>query len=213
MAIVCAAITACAAIIAAVINLQGGPTINVFAGSAPTPSESSASPLKVSTAARTPSAVASAASTATPVTSTPGVTTSALAPVTSASTLFSMTFVKPPNWEAEGKVVGVTLNGVLPRGEHLWIFVYHAEHYYVQGAPFSKGFNLWYLPGVNLGSSFLASDINSWYVVYAVQANSQANKLIQAEYNNQYDVNYGVAVIPGGSGAEKIAHMDLYRNH
>jgi hypothetical protein len=123
-----------------------------------------------------------------------------------------LAFLKPPNWEAEGKVIEVTLTGTIPRSEYLWIFVYHAGRYYVQGTPASQESDLWSLPAVNLGST-LPSDINSWYTVYAVQANQQANKAIQMEYSNENDLNYGMAVIPGGNGAEKIAYMNLYRTH
>lgn len=75
--------------------------------------------------------------------------------------------------------------------------VHHAGNYYVQGTPSLQVPEIWSLSTVNLGSS-LNSDINSWYTIYAVLANLQANSLIQKEYNSEYDVNYGMSVIPGG---------------
>ena len=124
----------------------------------------------------------------------------------------SLIFNKPSSWKAEGKVISVTLTGAVPRDKHLWIFVHHAGNYYVQGNPASAGPDLWSLPGVNLGSN-QASDINSWYTVYAVLADSHANKQILAEYDNSHDVNYGVSKIPDGTGAKKVTYINLYRSH
>jgi len=133
-------------------------------------------------------------------------------PVVTKSAPAPLSFNKPSNWEAEGKVVSVSLTGTVPHGEHLWIFVRHAGNYYVQGLATSPGPNLWSLSSVNLGSG-QTIDINSWYTIYAVLANSKANKRIQAEYNNPHDINYGMSTIPGGSGAEKATYINLYRNH
>lgn len=150
-----------------------------------------------------------------PPTASPHVSSSVVArtsPAVSKSMSAPLNFNKPPNWEKEGKVISVTLTGTVPRGEHLWIFVHHAGNYYVQAPLTSEGPDLWSSSTVNLGSS-QASDINSWYTIYAVLANSQANKRIQAEYNNSHELNYGMPTIPGGSGAKKAAYITLYRNH
>lgn len=147
--------------------------------------------------------------------SSPGVSSTVAAsasPSIGTSSSNMLTFNKPSNWEAEGKVVSVTLTGTVPRGEHLWIFVHHAGNYYVQGPPTYQGTNLWSLSAVNLGSS-LRSDLQSWYTIYAVLANSQANKAIQAEYRNPNEVNFGMSRIPGGSGVKKAASIKLFRTH
>jgi hypothetical protein len=151
-----------------------------------------------------------------PSSTSPGGVNSAVAastsPASSRPIPSLLNFNEPPNWEAEGEVVSVTLTGTVPRGEHLWLFVHHAGTYYVQGSPTSQGPNLWSLPAVNLGSS-LKSDLESWYTIYAVLANSQANKEIQVEYGNPDEVNYGMSTIPGGSGVKKAAYINLFRNH
>jgi hypothetical protein len=139
-------------------------------------------------------------------------TVASSSPVVNKSESLPLTFNALSHPESEGKVVPVTLSGTVPGGEHLWIFVHHAGRYYVQGTPASQGPNLWYLPAVNLGST-LKSDRNSWYTIYAVQANPQANSAIKAEYNNINEVNYGLTVIPGGSGAKKVAYINVYRSH
>ena len=104
----------------------------------------------------------------------------------SAPTSVPLTFDRPANSQSEGKVVSVTLSGTVPRDEHLWIFVHQAGNYYVQGTPGVQAPGIWSLSTVNLGSS-LKGDVNSWYTIYAVLANPQANNLIQKEYNSEYD--------------------------
>lgn len=140
-----------------------------------------------------------------------GISATSSSSANTASTSTRLTFDSLPDWKSEGKVVPVSLTGTIPVGTFLWIFVYHAGLYYIQGAPMPDGPNFWQLATVNLGSR--SGDLGVWFTIYAVQANSQANKLIQDEYNNMNNRNYGLAAMPGGSGAKKIAYMYACRSH
>jgi hypothetical protein len=130
----------------------------------------------------------------------------------SAHSVVPLSFYEPHDMAQEGLVVGVTLRGTIPPSEHLWVFVCHLGYCYPQGAPTQVTANIWSLSTVNLGSN-LASDENSWYTVYAVLANSQANRVILAEFKSTDYGNSGMRKIPGGSGAKEVAHIILYRNH
>jgi hypothetical protein len=123
-----------------------------------------------------------------------------------------LTFDRIPDSQSAGKILSITLSGKVPRNEYLWIYVHHAGHYYVQGPPSLQAPGIWSMPAVNLGST-LKSDVDSWYTIYAVLANPAANKLIRKDYGSTYDVNYGTSTIPGGSGIEKDAYVNVYRNH
>lgn len=117
----------------------------------------------------------------------------------------SLSFSAPPrDGESEGRVISVKLTGTIPHGEHLWIFVYHADLYYPQGPGNSLTFT------VILGSS-LQGDIGSSYTIYAVLVNSQTNSVIQKNLT-QWG-NYGTAVIPGGSASKKVARRVVFRSH
>jgi hypothetical protein len=127
------------------------------------------------------------------------------------SSVIPLSFYEPHDRDKEGLVVRVTLTGTVPPGEHLWIFVCHHGDCYAQGMPTQEASNIWSLGTVNLGSD-LPNDIKSWYDVYAVLADSQANRAIQAKFKSTDYGNNGMSAIPGGSEAKKIAQISLYRN-
>jgi hypothetical protein len=134
-----------------------------------------------------------------------------IATVTSQSSAAPLRFYNLSDGQHEGLVVKVTLTGTVPRGKYLWIFVRHLGVYYVQGKPTQQGSNIWYLPTVNLGSSS-ASDANSWYTIYAVLANLQANTAIQADFRSTARGNSGTPTIPGGSEAKLVTQVTVYRD-
>lgn len=119
-------------------------------------------------------------------------------------------FGKPHPGQREGHLLNVELTGTVPGGEQLWIFVYSTRKYYVQGMP-SWQPPVWFLPGVTLGSG-AAGDIRAPYTIYAVLASSQADRVIQADYNRTGG-NTGTSVIPGGSGAKIVSHITVKRTH
>jgi hypothetical protein len=120
----------------------------------------------------------------------------------------SLKFYKPHKGEELGRQITVELTGAVPRGEQLWIFVYSSHGYYVQDPP-SWQPPFWFSSDVNLGSTD-AGDINALYTIYAVLANSQANSAIQQDLNRTGG-NTGTPVIPGGSGAKKVAYVTVTR--
>jgi len=117
---------------------------------------------------------------------------------------------KPDQGEKLGRHITVELTGTVPRGEHLWIFVYSSRAYYVQDPP-SWQPPYWVSPDVNLGSGN-ALDINALYTIYAVLANSQANTAIQADLNTTGG-NTGTSLIPGRRGIKQVAYVTVKRAH
>jgi hypothetical protein len=97
----------------------------------------------------------------------------------------------------------------VPSGKYLWIFVYSAGDYYVQGAPTSLPANNWYLSGVTLGSN-ATGDINAPYEIYAVLADAQANSIIKDDLNRTGG-NTGTPAIPGADGVQKAANITVIR--
>lgn len=162
----------------------------------------------------TNSGSASAGSSPTPTLSTTisSQSTPTPTPIPSPQPTEPLRFYRLSNGQSVGRHLQVTLTGTVPSGDHLWIFVYSAPLYYVQGEATPQPPDFWYLPG---GATFglnAAGDRRVPYTIYAVVANAQANKAIARDFHKTGG-NTGTRAIPGDGGAHKGPLITVFRSH
>jgi hypothetical protein len=128
---------------------------------------------------------------------------------TSPSKTIPLTFQNLRAGESVGPQINVILTGMVPSGNHLWIFIYSSGLYYVQSPPILQPPDYWSLAGVDLGGS---QDAGQAYTICVVLANAQANGAIAKDLARTKS-NTGTNVIPGNDGAKKIAQLTVIRTH
>jgi hypothetical protein len=121
-----------------------------------------------------------------------------------------LTFETPRKNAHVDQVLSVKLTGSVPAGKHLWIVVNSSGQYYIQGTPDYQLSNVWFLPGVTLGSD-APGDANAPYTIEAVVADSSGDVAMRRALKATGGGNSGLSALP--RGARIATYVPVTRNH